>query len=99
VTGIEPSPSVNQAASKPKPNGDYMAETSAFDSFAEKHYAPTELAELWGLHPKTVRTLFQGELGVLVLGNTKTTRYRKAYTTLRIPASVAQRVHRRLEQN
>ena len=73
-----------------------MAEAS-FVSFAEKHYTASELAALWGLHGKTVRGLFKGEPGVMVLGNTKTTRYRKAYTTLRIPASVAERVHRRLQ--
>jgi hypothetical protein len=71
---------------------------SSFVSFAEKHYTPTELAVLWGLHGKTVRELFKAEQGVIVLGNTKTTRYRKAYTTLRIPASVAERVHRRLQR-
>lgn len=68
-----------------------------FISFAEKHYTPVELAKLWGFHSKTVRDLFKSEQGVVVLGNTKTTRYRKAYTTLRIPASVAERVHRRLQ--
>ena len=51
------------------------------------------------LHGKTVRELFKSEPGVLVIGNTKTTRYRKAYTTLRIPASVAERVHRRLQRD
>lgn len=68
-------------------------------SFAEQHYTPKQLAELWGLHGKTVRDLFKHEPGVVVLGNAKTTRYRKAYTTLRIPASVAERVHRRLQLN
>jgi len=75
-----------------------MADSSLI-SFTEKHYTPMELAGLWGLHGKTVRELFKSEQGVIVLGNTKTTRYRKAYTTLRIPASVAERVHRRLQQN
>jgi hypothetical protein len=65
----------------------------------EKHYTPLEIAEMWGFHGKTIRKLFESEPGVVVLGNTKTTRYRKAYTTLRIPASVAERVHRRLQRN
>jgi len=76
-----------------------MAEATSFVSFAEKHYTPKELATLWGLHPKTVRDLFRAEEGVLVLGNAKTTRYRKAYTTIRVPASVAERVHRSLQLN
>jgi len=72
-------------------------QVDSFISFAEKHYTPVELGKLWGLHGKTVRELFKSEQGVIVLGNPKTTRYRKAYTTLRIPASVAERVHRRLQ--
>ena len=75
-----------------------MAGTASLISFAEQHYTANEIAKLWGLHGKTTRALFKSEPGVLVLGNTKTTKYRKAYTTLRIPASVAERVHRRLQQ-
>lgn len=75
-----------------------MATVAAFVSFAEQHYTPKDIAKMWGFHDKTVRRLFQSEPGVIVLGNAKTTRYRKAYTTLRIPASVAERVHRRLQQ-
>lgn len=62
----------------------------------EKHYRPEELAELWGVHPETVRRLFRNEDGVMKIGNRRSTRYRRAYTTLRIPASVAERVYRRL---
>ena len=65
-------------------------------SFSEKHFSAGEIAALWGLHPKTVREMFRGEPGVMVIGNSTGSRYRKAYTTLRIPASVAERVHRRL---
>ena len=82
----------------PKNHEDYMAAASLIP-FAERHYTPIELGALWGLHGKTVRELFKSEQGVRVLGNAKTIRYRKAYTTLRIPASVAERVHRRLQQN
>jgi hypothetical protein len=76
-----------------------MAETLPLVSFAEMHYTPKMLAMLWSLHGKTIRDLFKSEPGVIVLGNKKTTRYQKAYTTLRIPASVAARVHRRLQLN
>ena len=62
---------------------------------AEKHYTPNELAKLWAVSPDTIRRLFRDESGVLKIGNNGT-RYRRGYETLRIPESVAQRVHRRL---
>lgn len=63
----------------------------------EQHFSAAALAELWGLHRRTVQDLFRHEPGVVVLGAKRSGRYRKAYTTLRIPASVAERVHRRLQ--
>jgi hypothetical protein len=57
----------------------------------EKHYRPDELAELWGFSPKTIRALFGEEPGVIRMGTAK-------YVSLRIPASVAARVHERLAQ-
>ena len=64
--------------------------------FQEKHYAPAELAALWGLSPDAVRRLFEDEPGVFVLGRAGSVRGRRQYRTLRIPASVAERVHRRM---
>lgn len=61
-------------------------------SINEKHYTPTELAEAWGVSVQTIRDLFRDEDGVLKLGSDGT-RTRRAYKTLRIPESVAQRVH------
>jgi hypothetical protein len=61
----------------------------------EKHYTPAELAETWGVSVQTVRDLFKDEEGVLKLGSDGT-RTRRAYKTLRIPRSVAERVHTRL---
>jgi hypothetical protein len=60
----------------------------------ERHYAPDELGKLWNLSADTVRRLFEREPGVLVIerGAARARRYR----TLRIPESVAARVHRRL---
>jgi hypothetical protein len=62
----------------------------------EHHYAPDELGELWNLSADTVRRLFEREPDVLVIerGTGRARRYR----TLRIPESVAQRVHRRMSQ-
>jgi hypothetical protein len=62
---------------------------------AEKHYTPTELAEMWGVSVQTVRELFKDEDGVLKIGSDGT-RNRRAYKTLRIPHSVAERVHTKL---
>jgi hypothetical protein len=62
---------------------------------AEKHFAPDELAELWGVSTETIRSIFRNEPDVLKIGDTGT-RHKRAYLTLRIPASVAERVHKRL---
>jgi hypothetical protein len=62
---------------------------------AEKHFTPAELAELWGVSVQTIRDLFKSEDGVLKIGSAGT-RKRRAYKTLRIPHSVAERVHTRL---
>jgi hypothetical protein len=62
---------------------------------AEKHYTPSELADLWGVSVQTIREIFKSEEGVLKLGSNGT-RTRRAYKTLRIPKDVAERVHQRL---
>ena len=66
------------------------------DTFTEPHYTIGEIAEMWKLSEDAVRRLFQDEPGVLVLGGGNVSRSRRRYTTLRIPASVVERVHRRL---
>jgi hypothetical protein len=62
----------------------------------ERHYTPKEIAKLWQLDPKTVRDIFRKEAGVLRIGNPNSTVRNRAYTTLRIPQSVLDRVHRRM---
>jgi putative DNA primase/helicase len=52
-------------------------------------------AALWSRSSEAVRKLFQDEPGVLVLGG-QGSPHKRRYTTLRIPASVLQRVHRRM---
>jgi hypothetical protein len=61
----------------------------------ERHYAVTEIAEMWNLSPDKVRELFEREAGVLVIGESNPRRKRR-YLTLRIPQSVLERVHARL---
>jgi hypothetical protein len=63
---------------------------------SERHYAPEQLGELWGLSADTIRRLFEREQGVLVVEREHNGRRR--YRTLRIPESVAERVHRRLSR-
>ena len=61
----------------------------------ERHYSVAEIAETWNFGSDVVRKLFDGEPGVLVIGDNGT-RSKRRYRTLRIPESVMQRVHRRL---
>lgn len=61
----------------------------------ERHYTIAEIAEIWNLSYDSVRKLFMREPGVLVLGHCSS-RSKQGYTTLRIPQSVMERVHRRL---
>jgi hypothetical protein len=63
--------------------------------FEEQHYTPADLGKLWGLSDDTIREIFQDEPGVLCRGDNGSRRKRK-YVTMRIPESVAMRVHTRL---
>jgi hypothetical protein len=65
---------------------------------AVRHYSPAEIAELWNLSPDCVRKVFENEPGVLVIGNAQPKRGKRSYTTLRIPQTVLDRVHRRLRK-
>jgi len=61
----------------------------------EPHYAPEDLAKTWNLSANTIRRLFEREPGVMVIEHLKA-KSKRRYRTLRIPESVAQRVHRRM---
>jgi len=61
----------------------------------EPHYSPDDLGKIWGLSADTIRRLFEREPGVLVIEHLKAKKKRR-YRTLRIPVSVAERVHRRM---
>jgi hypothetical protein len=62
----------------------------------ERHYSPAEIGELWNLSADCVRKIFENEPGVLTIGNAQPRRGKRSYTTLRIPQSVLDRVHRRM---
>ena len=61
----------------------------------QKHYTPEEIAEKLGLSRDSIIKLFRNEEGVLKLSRPGC-RYKRTYTTLRIPESVARRVYARL---
>jgi len=60
----------------------------------EPHYTVKQLAERWGLDQSTVRRMLRDEPGVLRLPHLRR-RGKRDYVSLRIPASVAARVHER----
>ena len=69
---------------------------NAADAFQEQFFTPDELAKLLKLHPSTIRRLFLDEPGVVRYGHAGL-RGRKQYFSLRIPASVVQRVVGRMK--
>ena len=60
----------------------------------EPHYSAEQLAEAWGMSIDFVRKLFRHEPGVVVFCNPRPGR--RVYRTVRVPASVAERVRKRL---
>jgi hypothetical protein len=64
----------------------------------ERHYSPAEIGEIWNLSADCVRNMFENEPGVLVIGNSISRRGKRSYTTLRIPQSVLDRVHKRMSK-
>lgn len=69
--------------------------TKGADHVKGTDYTVQELAKLWQFSPDKVRELFENEPGVLKIKNPPK-KGKRAYTTLRIPESVAERVRRRL---
>ena len=62
----------------------------------ERHFTVDQLAALWGMSDDFVRRLFLHEPGVVVFHHHRPGR--RVYRTLRIPESIAQRVHTRLRK-
>jgi hypothetical protein len=73
----------------------YLGKTYTNLVVDERHYSPAELAESWSVDVETIRNLFREEPGVLKIGE-KDPKHKRPYITLRIPESVAVRVHKRL---
>ncbi|MEI9972437.1 MAG: hypothetical protein WDO73_10515 [Ignavibacteriota bacterium] len=63
----------------------------------ERHDSAGEIADIWGLNVETIRRVFDREPGVVVLqGPVK--KGRRPYKTIRVPQTVLDRVHRRLQR-
>ena len=68
----------------------------------EKHYTVQELAELWNISPDTIRRWFRDDPGVMKIGKgtRRTSRgYVRGRYHLRIPESVAIRMHQQWQAN
>ena len=62
----------------------------------EEHFSVADIGSRWNLSSDAVRRLFAEEPGVVRIGAERRSRYKRTYVTLRVPASVVERVHRRL---
>jgi hypothetical protein len=60
----------------------------------ERHFSVEELSALWGMSDDFIRRLFLHEPGVVIFCRHRPGR--RVYRTLRIPESVALRVHERM---
>jgi hypothetical protein len=67
----------------------------ACPEYETKHFTVDQVAAMWMLSADVVRRLFENEPGVVVIRSTGG-KIRRSYRTLRIPASVVDRVHKRL---
>lgn len=63
----------------------------------EQHFSVKQIAQAWGLGVDVVRRLFANEPGVIKIAHPEIL-HKRGYVTLRIPKSVALRVHHRLTE-
>ena len=63
----------------------------------ERHYSVEELASIWGVSDDFIRRLFLHEPGVVIFFKHRPGK--RVYRVLRVPESVARRVHRRMESD
>jgi len=65
------------------------------NQFNEPHYTVDQVAEMWKLSRDSVRRMFLSEPDVLKISRPGS-RYKRSYTTLRIPERVVNRVYQRM---
>jgi transcriptional regulator GlxA family with amidase domain len=68
--------------------------TTTAETTFERHFSVEELSTLWGMSDDFIRRLFLHEPGVMIFCRHRPGR--RVYRTLRIPESVALRVHERM---
>ena len=97
---------INEAREQARKEGYKLGRSEAFRKWrpekakpsgrvGEQHFSPKDLASKWGVSEQTIRNLFEKEPDVLRYGNSETRRTRRKYINIKIPQSVAERVHRR----
>jgi hypothetical protein len=84
------------ARRSPKFRTSYSATSVHTGAENEKHFTLSELAATWGLSVETIRRLFADEPGVVKMPTPSGPTGRRRYGTLRIPSTVAARLHKRL---
>jgi hypothetical protein len=82
------------ASSSGEPSQRFAAISGCTRVFEERHYTLQEIAILWNISIDTVRRIFEREQGVLIIGESNP-KGKRRYRTLRIPASVVARVHKK----
>lgn len=70
-------------------------QSKCIPQFADQHYSVSQVAEKWGLSDDSIRRIFEKEPDVLILAN-RARGSRRVKRTLRIPAHVVERVHKRM---
>ncbi len=84
-------------ASTPAARTSSSATTTSTGSLAfEPHFSPIQLAALWGYSPPFIRETFRDEPGVIKVDRPEKM-HKRSYCSMRIPKSVAHRVHCRLQ--
>jgi transcriptional regulator GlxA family with amidase domain len=71
-----------------------MCSAQTTSTYLERHLTVADLASLWNLSEDTIRRLFLDEPGVVTIRRSR--RRARVYRSIRIPESVARRVHERL---
>ncbi len=66
----------------------------AAEASVEQHFSVKELSELWGLSERTVRRLIEQEPGVIRIH--QSARGKRSYRRVQVPASIAERIYRKV---
>jgi hypothetical protein len=79
----------------PKPVGaDRLPTGRTAEASVEQHFSVKELSELWGLSERTARRLIEQEPGVIRIH--QSSRGKRSYRRVQVPASIAARIYRKI---